>query len=102
MCKHTIHRAGFSVIKIRERLLEEGIRVSGKSLYFLLKEYDQTSSVTDQEEGTKEETVESEHFWLMDEAMEAKPSADISITPWHAYGDVFGCQYFNKYSQEGR
>ena len=30
-------RAGFSVIKIRERLLEEGIKISRKSLYFLLK-----------------------------------------------------------------
>ena len=30
-------RAGFSVVKIRERLLEEGIVVSRKSLYLLLK-----------------------------------------------------------------
>ena len=102
MCEHMIHRAGFSVIKIRERLLEEGIKVSRKSLYFLLKKYDQTSSVADRKRAPRRRLLKNEHFWFMDEAMEAKPSADISITPWHAYGEVFGCQYFNKYSQEGR
>ena len=38
-------RAGFPVIKIRERLLEEGVRVSRKLLYFLLRKYQLTNSL---------------------------------------------------------
>lgn len=47
-------RAGFSVVKIRERLLEEGIVVSRKSLYLLLKKYNETNSIADQKRAPKE------------------------------------------------
>ena len=66
-------RAGFSVMKIRERLLEEGIKVSRKSLYFLLKKYDQTNSVADLKRAPRGRLLGNEQFRFMDEAMEANP-----------------------------
>jgi len=51
-------RAGFPVLKIRERLLEEGITVSRQSLYFLLKKYQQTKSVGDRKRAPRRRPVE--------------------------------------------
>ena len=64
-------RAGFSVVKIRERLLEEGIVVSRKSLYLLLKKYNETDSIADQTRAPRRRQLSNEHFQFIDEAMEA-------------------------------
>jgi len=63
-------RAGFSVVKIRERLLEEGIVVSRKSLYLLLKKYNETNSIADQKRAPRRRQLRNEHFQFIDEAME--------------------------------
>ena len=47
-------KAGFSVIKIRQRLSEEGIQVSRKSLYFLLKKYNETRFIDETMEANPE------------------------------------------------
>ena len=64
-------RAGFSVVKIRERLLEEGIMVSRKSLYLLLKKYNEIDSIADQTRAPRRRQLSNEHFQFIDEAMEA-------------------------------
>ena len=66
-------KAGFPVIKIKQRLSEEGIQVSRKSLYFLLKKYNQTCSVADLKRTPRRRLLTDEHFRFMDEAMEANP-----------------------------
>ena len=60
-------RAGYSVSNIRKRLLEEDIKVSRKSLYILLKKYQQTSSIADRK---KEPRRSVQHFQFVDEALE--------------------------------
>ena len=60
---------GFPVMKIRERLLEEGIEVSRKSIY-ILKDYNQTSSAADQKGAPRQRLLGNEHFKFMDEAIE--------------------------------
>ena len=77
-------KAEFPVIKIRQRLSEEGIQVSRKSLYFLLKKYNQTCSVADLKRTPRRRLLTDEHFRFMDEAINgSKPGAYISATPWH-------------------
>ncbi len=69
----TLSRAGFPVIKIRERLLEEGIKISRKSLYFLLKKYGETNSIADRKRAPRRRLLRNEHFVFIDEAMEENP-----------------------------
>ena len=64
-------RAGFPVNKIWERLLEEGIIVSRKSLYCLLEKYHQTKSIADRKRAPRRRQLSNEHFQFIDEAMEA-------------------------------
>ena len=66
-------KAGFSVIKIRQRLSEEGIQVSRKSLCFLLKKYNETSSVADLKRTPRRRLLTDERFRFIDETMEANP-----------------------------
>ena len=80
--------AKFSVIKIRQRLSEEGIQVSRKSLYFLLKKYNQTCSVADLKRTPRKRLLTDKHFRFMDEAMEANPE----LTSRQLHGrELFRC-----------
>ena len=66
-------KAGFPVIKIRQKLSEEGIQVSKKSLYYLLNKYNETSSVADLTKTPTRRLLTDEHFRFIDETMEANP-----------------------------
>ena len=63
-------RAGYSVSNIRKRLLEEDIKVSRKSLYVLLKNYQQTSSIADRKKEPRRRLLGVQHFQFVDEALE--------------------------------
>ncbi len=76
-----MRRAGFSIMTIRERLLEEGIKVSRKSLHFLVKKYEQTHSIADRKRAPRKRQLSNEHFQFIDEAMEA--NNDISTNLCH-------------------
>ena len=49
-------------MKIRERLLEERIRVSRKSLYLLSKKYHETNSIADQKRAPRRRQLGNKHF----------------------------------------
>lgn len=66
-------RTGFSVIKIRDRLLEEGVKVSRKSLYCLIKKYNECNSVADRKRAPRRRVLQNEHFVFIDETMEGNP-----------------------------
>ena len=72
--------AKFSVIKIRQRLSEEGIQVSRKSLY------NQTCSVADLKRTPRRRLLTDEHFRFMDEAMEA--NLELTCTSQQLHGMV--------------
>jgi len=55
--------------KIQERLLEEGIQISRKSLYFLLKKYE-TNFIADRKQRAKTRMLSKEHFSCIDREME--------------------------------
>ena len=65
-------------MKIRERLLEEKISVSRKSLCLPSKKYHETNSIADQGGSWATSTSSSS-----DEAMEADRGANIPTAPWY-------------------
>ena len=77
-------KVGFSVIKIRQRLSEEGIQVSRKSLYYLLKKHNETSSVADLTRTPRRRLLTDEHFRFIDETMEA----NLELTSRQLHGMV--------------
>ncbi len=64
-------RAGFPISKIRERLGEEGIQVSRKSLYHLVKKYKQTQTIADIKRAPRRSKLTKQQFEFVDEAMDA-------------------------------
>ena len=71
-------------VKIRQRLSEEGIQVSRKSLYYLLKKYNETSSVADLTRTPRRRLLTDEHFRFIDETMEA----NLELTSRQLHGMV--------------
>ena len=60
---------GYTYNRIRERLLEEGISVSVKSLYLLLVKYKQTNSVVDRPRAAVPKILRDEHYCEIDKAL---------------------------------
>ena len=64
-----LKKQGYTYKAIRERLQEEGITVSIKTLYLLLAKYNHTKSVTDRPRGKKQKLLSDEHYRLIDNAL---------------------------------
>lgn len=62
-------RSGLSVLKIKERLREEGVKVTRKSLYILLKKYQETGSLADRARKHRRKQLEQEHYNFIDETV---------------------------------
>ena len=68
-----------------KRLLEECIqKVSRKSLYLLLKKYQETNSIADLKRAPRRRQLGNEHFQFIDEALEA----DCELTSRQLHGMV--------------
>ncbi len=78
-------RAGFPISKIRERLGEEDIHVSRKSLYGLVRKYEQTQTIADMKRAPRRSKLSKQHFEFIDEAMDAQ----IDLTSRQLYAMVF-------------
>ena len=66
----TLSKAGFPITNICERLLEEGIEVLRKSLYFLLKKHKQKNSIADRKRAARRRVLPNKHFSFIDQEME--------------------------------
>lgn len=66
-------RAQFPVARIQARLREEGVLVSRKSIYLLVRKYQNLGSIADMPKPPRKKLLESEHFRFIDESMESNP-----------------------------
>ena len=65
----TLKRQGYTYREIRERLREEQIEVTVKSLYLLVAKYNQTGSVVDRYRATRLRILGNEHYRVIDDAL---------------------------------
>ena len=64
-----LKKQGYTYRNIRERLEEEGIQVSIKSLYLLVVKYQQTGSVLDKCRATRPRILGNDHHRAIDAAL---------------------------------
>ena len=64
---------GMPVGKIQQRLEEEGVSVSKKSLCLLIRKYVETGTVADKKTRKQDVKLTTEHYKFIDEAMVDNP-----------------------------
>ena len=60
---------GWKIKRIRERFLEEGITISEKSLYLLVRKYAQFGLIVDRKHNPQPLILDEEHYAFIDKAM---------------------------------
>lgn len=66
-------RARFSIARIQDRLGEEGVIVSRKSIYLLVRKHHHTGLIEDLKRAPHRRQLSNEHFRFIDEAVERNP-----------------------------
>ena len=64
-----LRRRGYSVARIRQRLLEEHISVSSVAIYALIKKYEQLKTIVDRPRRASERKLDKEKLRVMDESL---------------------------------
>ena len=77
-------RAKVRVQKIQERLRKEGIKVTRRSLYLLIKKYKETGSYVDRPRAPRKRQLTEEHYSFINQAV----ATNTTITSWELHGLV--------------